>query len=244
MNFNEKNIHHRDSLISFDETEHVYTFGEQTFESVTTVVENCFEKFDAPMWAARKCPHDPQSLIRQWEQKAKTARDLGTLMHDRIERYYLGETLEAQANSDPTFSKFLNFAAKYELNPYRSEWRIFSEDFQIAGTLDFLTVTSDGRFTIYDWKRSTKVVDDDGRILDKSYGRYGLGVMSSLSDTTYNHYALQVSIYRYILERHYDIEVSDAYLGVFHPDMKSYHRVALPYLRAEVIKLLNSRIKK
>lgn len=241
MNFNEKNSHPRDSHINFDEAEHSYTFGDQTFESVTTVVENCFPKFDAPSWAAKKCPEDPESLLRQWEEKAKTARDLGTLMHDRIERFYLGEQLEDEAATDSTFLRFLRFADKHPLTPYRSEWRIYSEDFKIAGTLDFLSVDDKGSFTIYDWKRSTKVVDDTGRVLSNAFGRHAVAPITSLDDTTYNHYALQVSIYRYILELHYGIVVSDAYLGVFHPDMASYHRVPIPYLRKEVITLLKAR---
>lgn len=242
MNFNEKNSHTRDSHIHFDEVGHLYTFGDETFESVTTVVENTFDKFDAPAWAAKKCPSDPESLLRQWEEKAKTARDLGTLMHDRIERFYLGQQLEEEAATDPTFMRFLRFASKHPLTPYRSEWRIYSEDFKIAGTLDFLTIDDKGNFTIYDWKRSTKVVDDSGHILDRAYGRHALEPISSLDDTTYNHYALQVSIYRYILELHYGIVVKEAYLGVFHPDMATYHRVPLPYLRKEVVALLQSRL--
>lgn len=241
MDFNAANSHSRDGLISFDQAAHVYTFGDEVFESVTTVVENCFAKFDSMLWAKKKCPENPQSLIDQWEEKARAARDLGTLMHDRIERYYLGEELEAEAASDPTFARFLSFAADNQLTPYRSEWRIFSEDYKIAGTLDFLAVDSRGRFTIYDWKRSTKVVDDQGRILDNCYGRHAHAPLSSLEDYTYNHYALQVSIYRYILERHYGLEISEAYLGVFHPEMSGYHRVALPYLRDEVITLLGNR---
>lgn len=241
MDFNVANSHSRDGLICFDQAAHEYTFKDEVFESVTTVVENCFEKFDTMLWARRKCPENPQSLIEQWEEKARVARELGTLMHDRIERYYLGEELEAEAATDATFTKFLNFAADNKLTPYRTEWRIFSEDYKIAGTLDFLAIDDKGNFTIYDWKRSTKVVDDSGRILDSCFGRRALAPLTSLEDFTYNHYALQVSIYRYILERHYGINVGSAFLGVFHPEMSRYHRVALPYLRDEVVTLLESR---
>lgn len=243
MSFNDDHSHSRDGLISFDPSLHVYTFGDRQFESVTTVVENCFAKFDAATWAARKRPEDPQSLIDEWEAKGREARDLGTLMHDRIERHYLGLPHDETAEADPTFARFLRFAAERPLTPYRTEWRIFSERYEIAGTLDFLAVDSDGSFSIYDWKRSTKVVDPFGRVIDNSFRRTGRYPLHSLPDTTFNHYALQVSIYRFILAEHYGINVSRAFLGVFHPDMPGHYCVELPYLRKEVETLLNYRLQ-
>lgn len=243
MSFNDDHAHCRDGLISFDPERHVYTFEDEEFESVTTVVDSCFEKFDAEYWAAIKRPNDPDSLIKEWEAKGKAARELGTLMHDRIERFYLNEAIEPEAENDQTFRHFRRFAAERPLTPYRTEWRIFSERFRIAGTLDFLAVDQNGRYTIYDWKRSTKVVDRFGHVIDKCYGKTATHPLRSLPDTTFNHYALQVSIYRFILSLHYGIEVDDAFLGVFHPDMPRHYCVALPYLRDEVVTLLNHRLK-
>jgi len=243
MSYNNDNAHSRDGLISFDPSRHIYSFAGEEFRSVTTVVEECFAKFDAERWAKIKCPTDPESLIRQWNAKGREACELGTLMHERIERYYLGEPLDDEALSDKTFTHFRRFAAERPLTPYRTEWRIFSETYKIAGTLDFLGIDRQGRFTIYDWKRSTKVVDKYGSVIDKNYGKTAFYPLSSLADTTFNHYALQVSIYRFILAEHYGITVDEAYLGVFHPEMPRHYCVKLPYLEAEVAALLKYRIK-
>ena len=243
MSFNEVNSHVRDGLINFDPSRHVYTLGDEEFESVTSVVENCFAKFDAVAWARKKRPEDPESLLAEWEEKGKTARDLGTLMNDRIERHYLGELPDSDALTDPTFARFLNFAAEYPLTPYRTEWRIFSERYKIAGTLYFLAVDDNGRFNIFDWKRSTQVFDHYGNVIDNSFRRTAEPPLQFLADTTFNHYALQVSIYRFILAEHYGIEVNRAFLGVFHPDMPRHYCVELPYLRREVAKLLNYRLE-
>lgn len=243
MDFNRLNRHVRDPLIGFDPVRHVYSFGDECYESVTTVVDECFDRFDALAWARRKRPDDPQSLMDEWEAKAKAARDLGTLMHDRIERHYLGLAPDPQAQDDATFARFLGFAASRPLQPYRTEWRIFSERYKIAGTLDFLARDADGTFTIYDWKRSAKVVDPSGNVMDNSFRRTAHYPLSFLPDTTYNHYALQVSIYRFILREHYGIDVSEAFLGVFHPDLPTHFCVRLPYLYDEVRTLLEYRLK-
>ena len=239
MTYNDRHKHERDDLLHFDEAEHKYTCNGKQLESVTTVVENCFKKFDADYWAERKASQlgiTPEELKAEWEAKAQQARDLGTMMHDKIEKYYLG----IESESDETFDLFLQFAAEHKLNPYRTEWRIYYEEYGIAGTLDFLEY-SDGKFTIYDWKRSTKLVYNGVVEKESRFGQNALAPIGNISDSTYNHYALQVSFYRYILEKKYGIEVSAGRLAVFHPDNGCYHLIDIPYLRDEVEKILATR---
>lgn len=243
MDYNDINAHPRDTMLDFDPAEHKYTYGGVELRSVTNLIEDCFEKFDAEYWAERKAtPSRPkEAILAEWKAKGQIARDLGTLMHDRIERHYLGELPDKEAKDDPTFRLFLSFAAEHDLHPYRTEWRIFFEEHRIAGTLDFLAFDN-GQFKIFDWKRSTKIVDRTGQpVTCNSFGKTALAPLDHLPDTTYWHYALQVSVYRYILEQKYGIRVSEGYLGIFHPDNRRHHVAALPYLRDEVITILARR---
>lgn len=246
MTCNDLNRHERDCRLAFYPETHKYILdGVEELESVTTLVENSFCKFDAEYWATKKSfgrEEEKQRLLDLWERRGREARELGTLMHDRIERHYLGETLGAEVAGDPTFARFATFARHYHLKPYRTEWRIFSRRYAVAGTLDFLEYDG-SKFTIYDWKRSNKVVDASGNICMNSYKRTGFAPLDNLPDTVYIHYAMQISIYRFILAEHYGIDVAEAYLGVFHPDLPVPFRVGLPYLRNEVIKLLSPRQK-
>lgn len=239
MTYNELHKHERDDLLCFDELEHLYTCNGKQLESVTTVVENCFNKFDADYWAERKASQlgiTPEEIKAEWEAKAQQARDLGTMMHDKIEKYYLG----IESESDETFDMFLQFAAEHKLNPYRTEWRIYYEEYGIAGTLDFLEY-SDGKFTIYDWKRSTKLVCNGAVEKESRFRQFALPPIGHISDSTFYHYALQVSFYRYILEKKYGIVVSAGRLAVFHPDNGRYYLIDIPYLRNEVEAILATR---
>ncbi len=245
MDYNQQHFHERDALIHFNEADHIYTHNGQTLESVTTIVEECFEQFDAPYWAERKATPEvtAEMLIEQWAENGRRARDLGTQMHDRIEHFYLGYGLDEAAMSDETFRLFLDFTKEHKLQPYRTEWRIFYEEYGIAGTLDFLNFDGN-EFVIYDWKRSTKLVDPFGRVIkDNRYHKTAYPPLQEIPDTTFYHYALQVSIYRYILEQKYGINVSHSKLGVFHPENGRYFVLDLPYLKEKVITLLESRIK-
>lgn len=239
MTYNELHKHERDDLLCFDELEHLYTCNGKQLESVTTVVENCFKKFDADYWAERKASQlgiTPEELKAEWEAKAQQARDLGTMMHDKIEKYYLG----IESESDETFDMFLQFAAEHKLSPYRTEWRIYYEEYGIAGTLDFLEY-SDGKFTIYDWKRSTKLVYNGVVEKESRFRQFAFPPIGHISDSTFYHYALQVSFYQYILEKKYGIVVSAGRLAVFHPENGRYYLIDIPYLRNEVEAILDTR---
>ena len=204
-NYNSRNAHQRDTLLHFDEEKHIYTLNGKPMISVTTLVDEYFEKFDADYWAAKKAAQlgtTAEALKAQWAAKAQLACELGTAMHDKIEKYYMGINSE----SDETFDLFLQFSKDHTLHPYRTEWRIYFEEYGVAGTLDFLEYQN-GVFTIYDWKRSEKLVQNGTIERESRWGNKALAPVSHLSDTTYYHYALQVSMYRYILEQKYDIHV-------------------------------------
>lgn len=244
MNVNERHIHPRDAAIGFDAATHTYYVGGVEYDSVTTLVESCFEQFDAEYWAARKATpgHTREMILQEWAAKGEAARNLGTLMHERIESYYLGNPVEPAWMADSTFRIFAAFATDVRLCPFRTEWRIFHEESRIAGTLDFLALRPDRRLEIWDWKRSTKVVDSLGRpIAANPYGKCAFEPIGHVPDTTYHHYALQVSIYRYILAEKYGVDTVAAHLGVFHPDCGRYYVVDLPYMRDEVEALVSSR---
>ena len=120
MNFNETNAHPRDRYLNFDAPTHTYTLGDRILESVTTIVENCFPKFDADYWAMRKAPSmgiSPEELKERWRRDADRARELGTIMHARIERYYLGDDC---GDDGEAYSMFRHFAMAERLYPYRT----------------------------------------------------------------------------------------------------------------------------
>ncbi len=239
MNYNLQNRHERDSRIQFDEASHTYTLNGQVFKSVTTIIDECFEQFDADYWAKKKAPYlgmTPQQVKAMWEKKGEEARNLGTQLHAKIERYYMGYTNE----SDETYILFEKFTQRYHLAPYRTEWAIYDEESKVAGTLDFLNYQN-GEFTIFDWKRSNKILVDGVPERCNRWGKRAFSPISHIHDTTYWHYALQLSIYRYILEKNYGINASSCKLAILHPDYNQPHVVEVPYLRDEAIALLKKR---
>ena len=237
--FNQRNRHYRDSYISFDESTHLYKVDGATLQSVTNFVEGCFPKFDAEFFAKKKAAYmgiTTQEVLDMWEQKGKESRELGTELHKKIENYYQ----DIASTEDDTFKLFLMFANKIELKPYRTEWAVYDVKHNIAGTIDFVDYQN-GEYIIYDWKRSDKIIDNGMPIKISKYDEKGNHPLEHLDNTPYYHYALQLSIYKFILENNYNIKISDLRLGIFHPTYNKPYVLRIPYLEKEINDLFNLR---
>ena len=141
------------------------------------------------------------------------------------------------------FSFFKNFHDKYQtLTPYRTEWRIFDAGASIAGTVDMVYKKNNGDLFIFDWKRSTKLVDQQGNLLLKDF-KYGLEGLSHVEDNSFNRYALQQNIYKYILESNYGVKVSSMNLLVLHPDYKDFVHLKVPEMQKEAKYLIEQSIE-
>jgi hypothetical protein len=241
--FNLSHAHPRDKRIKFYPEPHIYTIDNTPIPSVSTIISKFFPEFDAFTAAGRLGPTNPlfglpvHEIVEMWDQKGKEAANHGTFLHKQIENYYLGKPYQRVQE----FAHFEQFVSEHRnLNPFRTEWRIFDEHYHIAGTIDLVSKTRDG-FEIYDWKRSKKVVNPvSGEPIEFNQWGTGIGSLAHLDDTSFNKYSLQQSIYKYILEENYGIVVSRMFLVVLYPEYGQYYKVSVPYLESEAKIILNA----
>jgi len=126
------------------------------------------------------------------------------------------------------------------LKPYRTEWRVYDEDLKISGSIDMIYENEDGSLTIYDWKRCANITKTN------SWNKYATTYcISHLPDTNFWHYAIQLNMYKYILETKYGKRVDGLYLVKLHPDdsFNSYEILEVPFLEEEMKELVDIRIK-
>jgi hypothetical protein len=91
---------------------------------------------------------------------------------------------------------------------------------------------------IYDWKRCREITKTNRANKFATHP-----TIEHLPDTNYWHYALQLNIYKYILQTKYGKTITDLYLIVLHPDAQNYQRIKLPDLQTEVTELFEERIQ-
>ena len=86
-----------------------------------------------------------------------------------------------------------------------SEKIIYSKELNLAGTIDLLMYDKKSdSYIIIDWKTSSKI--------ETSAYRHKTGnhdITRNLEDCNFNHYSLQLSLYRYILENYYGLKVNN-----------------------------------
>lgn len=237
--FNQRNKHPLDSTISFRASDHLYIVNGVCLESVTTFVSSCFPKFNTELHAKQKAGAlgiSVQEVIEMWERKGKESRDLGTAMHKKIENYYQG----IDSANDDAFNLFRIFANNIKLVPYRTEWAVYDWEYKLAGTIDFVDYQN-GEYTIYDWKRSDKIIASGMPIKTNKYGEKGNYPLEHIDNSPYYHYALQLSLYKFILDRNYGIKVDKLRLGIFHPTYNKPYLLEVPYLENEINTIFNLR---
>ena len=237
--FNQRNKHPLDSTISFRASDHLYIVNGVCLESVTTFVSSCFPKFNTELHAKQKAGAlgiSVQEVIEMWERKGKESRDLGTAMHKKIENYYQG----IDSANDDAFNLFRIFANNIKLVPYRTEWAVYDWEYKLAGTIDFVDYQN-GEYTVYDWKRSDKIIANGMPIKTNKYGEKGNYPLEHIDNSPYYHYALQLSLYKFILERNYGIKIDKLRLGIFHPSYNKPYLLEVPYLENEINTIFNLR---
>ena len=89
------------------------------------------------------------------------------------------------------------------------------------------------RYIILDWKTSKNITT-------KSYNNK-MGIQSSSSnieDTKFNHYALQLSLYRYLLEKYYKLNFNEQL--IVHIKDNQCIGIHTPYMESHIIKMIKT----
>ena len=248
----EINKHINDIRIRFDEADHNYFIdGEKAKFSVTEIIDKFFPEFDSAYWAERKAieklnqdtiEYDSdilkatiKKILDDWEKKRSDAALKGTLLHERIEDFY---NQKLHTEYPPEFEYFKNFHNKYEkLEAYRTEWRIYDDSLSIAGTVDMVYKKENNELFIFDWKRTSKLVDQNNQLILKDFN-YGFDGLSHIADNSFNKYALQQNVYKFILENYYDKTISSMNLLILHPNYNNYVHLKLPEMKKEAAFLI------
>jgi hypothetical protein len=247
------NTHHRDNKIYFvEETHKYYVNGScEGNLSCTGFIHEFFGHFDPKSTIAkmRKSPNwitskyygkTDEEIITEWSDSGKAASEAGTAMHLAIEQFLHGspEQIKDEVKNTPEWRYFMKFWSDCggDLEPYRSEWEVWtSDEIKLCGSIDMVfRRKSDGKFVIYDWKRSKDI---------KTENKFGSGLppLEHLPDCNYWHYTLQLNVYKWMLEKYYGLDVADLYLVILHPDNPSYRRMRLNILEDEVEDMIECR---
>ena len=133
------------------------------------------------------------------------------------------------------------------INDYKNRYILIGDeilcgipDFDIASAIDLLFYdTVNNEVVLADIKTNT---DLKGWKSTPSYVKKMLQPLENIKDITFEHYKIQLSIYRYFLEEYAHIPISDNMFIVYLSEKeKNYNIIQIPYLKNEVEKILKLR---
>lgn len=229
--------------IIFDPAEHKYTVNDKVMKSVTGVV-GLVHTFDSNLHAARVAASmniPVRDVLLSWERKGEYAKTKGHEMHSYIENLWQGKRHEFKSSSkfidmfvelDVLKEQYLNFynPAKKILKLIAAENIVYDEELGVAGTFDGLFHNLVNKsIDIWDWKTSASI---------NKTSTNKMKILDHLDDCNFNEYALQLSLYRYIIERNTDIKIKFLNICQISTKNKNYNAFRVPYLKDEVIELL------
>ena len=188
---------------------------------------------------------EQQGILDEWDNENRKSCERGTKIHADLENSFY------QKKKDIDISKF-EIGGKFECRKDYSDLDIengvypeylisrVSEDgkLRIAGQIDLL-VKKGNKIIIADWKTNKKI---ETKSFFNSKTKTSVKMkfpLNNLDDVNYWHYTLQLSTYAWMIQKlNPEFEIEDLVLVHFdHSDnMTVYH---LPYLKSEVIKMLN-----
>jgi len=226
-----------DENITLLDPEHKYLLATDPsikFKSVTQIIGEYFEPFDKFAVANKLVTTYPKymgmnvdELIVQWDATA----DQGTKVHKEIEIYINA----GKPSTEIKAAKGIEWIRPYQDNPDKdiySEVIIYNKTLKIAGSIDIVIYDkSSNSYEIIDWKTSKEIETTSFK------GKTGThSITSHLIDCRFVHYSLQLSFYRYIMEKYYGLNIDNHSIAHLNEEQCAIYKGE--YYRDEVKKII------
>ena len=192
-------------------------------------------------------------IQNQWDENKFEASSLGTHMHYCCELVMNGlcDRNEVVSNTSNEFKFFHTFMKDQQLQgwvPYRAEQIVWDQEINLAGSVDAQFQRADDvshqashqrRKTIrlIDWKRSKEIK------LSNFQNQKMTTPFEEFDDCNLYHYYCQLNLYKFLLEKHYQVDVQDMYILVFHSNNETYLQYKVPEFQDKIKQVVDMRKK-
>mgnify|MGYP003571253228 CR=1 FL=1 len=237
----------------FFEEDHHYEFkGKRVGISVTRLIEDYANEFQQQEMAERvaiKENKTTQEILDEWKYKNDFACIKGSTCHEFVQSLWSQETYEQLMfdNSkeylevvEKIKQQAIKFRMDYEdrLQHLKDELIIGSEEYDIASAADHLFINKlTDELVLVDYKTNSYMSGYN----KKAYSKKMKVPLQNLNDDSLHHYYLQLSIYKYLIEKYSDLKVSEMFIVYLSENIDNYKIIEIPYLGKEVIKILENR---
>ena len=242
--------------IDFHEEEHFYTLNDYRFGiSATSLIETYAQEFDSDgisQMVANKRGISQKEVLDEWKKENEFSCIKGSCIHLKAQSLWMGTDYEIDYNTiDDSIDKdrlkkeydIMSKQANDFYNDYKDmydmiqdEFIVWSKEFDIAGSIDGIMYNKNTQqCCILDFKSNKD-------LQFKSKYRKKMKVpLHELDDVNGQHYYIQLSIYKYLIEKYTNIKVDELFIVYFNINADSYEIIEIPYLKKEVEEILENR---
>ena len=235
----------------FYENGHYYTYKDQNVGiSVTRFIEQYCNEFDAQEVAERVATKQNKSVLEvleEWEYKNKFACEKGSTCHEYAQSLWSKEEYKpllfdsSDAYIDAVTKicgQAISFRLDYQdrLEHLVDEFVVGSDEYDIASAIDHLFINKlTGGLVLVDYKTNSDIHKTE------KYAKKMKVPLQHMKDFTLNHYYIQLSIYKYLVEKYTGLSVEEMFIVYMSENIKNYEIIEIPYLKNEVEKILENR---
>lgn len=239
------------SDFKFYPEDHHYEFkGKRIGISVTTLIGDYCNKFNAEEIAEKvavKENRSVQEILDEWKYKNQFARNKGTNGHNFAQSLWNGELYHEiefdlsegfKMANNAIYNQAKNFYNDFssKLEHLADEFVVGSEEYDIASAIDHLFINKlTGRLVLIDYKTNSDIHKSE------KYAKNMKIPLNNLKDFTLNHYYIQLSIYKFLIEKYTGLVIDEMFIVWFSENNENYEIIEIPYLKDEVIKILENR---
>lgn len=238
----------------FFESDHHYEYkGERVGISVTRFIEEYCNEFDAQAVAEKVATRDEKSVqevLDEWKHKNEVACEKGHFGHlygqslwnkENVLEEIKQASVDVKTPLKPILEQANNFYNDYKdrLEHVADEFIIGSDEYNIASAIDHIFRNKlTGELVLVDYKTNSDIHKSE------KYAKNMKVPLTHLKDFTLNHYYIQLSIYKYLVEKYTNLKFGEMFIVYFSENIENYEIIPIPYLEKEVEKILeNRRIK-
>ena len=244
-----------DKFKFFEEDHHYECNGKRVGISVTRLIEEYSNPFDQQAIAEKVALRDNKSIskvLEEWEYKNKFACAKGSYCHNFAQGIWSGEeynellfdgSIEYLTAVNKIQAQAMNFWKDFKdkFTHIQDEQLVGSEEYDICSAVDHLFLDKDGNVWLIDYKTNSilKGYNDDEK--NRRYTKKMLIPLQNIKDDSLNHYYLQLSIYKYLIEKYTNIKIYKTMIVYMSENIEKYELIETPYLMKEVKKILELR---
>lgn len=244
-----------DKFNFFEKDHHYECNGKKVGISVTRLIEEYSNPFDQQAIAEKVAIRDNKSVsevLEEWEYKNKFACDKGSTCHEYAQSIWSGEeynellfdgSIEYLTAVNKIQAQAMNFWKDFKdkLIHIKDEQLVGSEEYDICSAIDHLFLDENGNVWLIDYKTNSilKGYNDDEK--NRRYTKKMLIPLQNIKDDSLNHYYLQLSIYKYFIEKYTNIKIYKTMIVYMSENIENYELIETPYLMKEVKKILELR---